>query len=137
MRQTYKKPLAQITTIFTNEAFAPLGPYSQAIKFGNLIFCSGQLGLDPVTNILANDSIESETKLALANLKAVITAAGSSLHQVVKTTLYLTNLDNFAVVNQIYAEFFADHKPARATVEVRRLPKGARIEIEAIATRNS
>ncbi len=133
MRAAHQKSLAQMTTVFTKSAFAPLGPYSQAIRFGDLIFCSGQLGIDPQTNILVNNSIESETKVALANLKAVIVAAGSSLPQVVKTTLYLTNLDDFAVVNQIYADFFGAHKPARATVEVSKLPKNARIEIEAIA----
>lgn len=119
--------------IQTKEAPAAIGPYSQAIVLGNLVFCAGQIGIDPKTNTLRSD-IQQQTKQVLRNLAAVIKAAGSRVDLIVKTTIYLKNMDDFSLVNQIYAEFFAQHKPARSTVEVANLPKGALIEIEAIAT---
>lgn len=121
-------------TINTDKAPKAIGPYSQAVAVGNFIFCSGQIGINPKTGVLA-EGIEEQTKQVLENLKNVIEAAGASLKNVVKTTIYLKNLADFEKVNKIYGEFFGDHRPARATVEVSSLPKGALVEIEAIVYR--
>lgn len=123
-----------IKTINTKKAPAAVGPYSQAIEASGFIFCSGQIGLDPKTgNLIGN--LEVQTRQVLNNLKEVLKAAGSDLDFVVKTTIYLKNISDFPAVNSIYGEFFKDHKPARATVEVSNIPKGALIEIEAIAVK--
>lgn len=119
--------------ILTTDAPAPIGPYSQAIKSGNMLFCSGQVSLDPKTGEMKNASIEEETRQALTNLSAVVTSGGATLSDVVKTTIFLTDLGNFATVNAIYDEFFGTSKPARSTVQVSALPKGANVEIECIA----
>lgn len=119
--------------IQTKKAPAAIGPYSQAIVVGNLVFCAGQIGIDPKTNTLRS-GMQEQTKQVLRNLAAVLKAAGSRVDLVVKTTIYLKNMNDFSLVNQIYAEFFDQHKPARSTVEVANLPKGALIEIEAMAT---
>ncbi len=121
-----------LKTINSSQAPAAIGPYSQAVIAGNFVFCSGQLGIDPQTNQLV-DGIGPQTKQVLTNLTKVLQAAGSSLTKVVKTTIYLKDLNDFAVVNQIYAQFFPNHKPSRATIQVAALPKNALIEIEAIA----
>jgi len=118
-------------TINTNKAPKAIGPYSQAVAAGNFIFCSGQIGIDPKTGVLV-EGIEAQTRQVLENLKNVIEAAGVNLKNVVKTTIYLKNLADFEKVNKIYGDFFGDQRPARATVEVASLPKGALIEIEAI-----
>lgn len=118
--------------ILTANAPSPVGPYSQAIRVGNLIFVAGQLPLDHATGIMP-EGITGQTRLVLHNLAAVLEAAGASLASIVKTTVYMKNLAEFAAMNQVYAEFFTDKPPARATVEVARLPKDALIEIEAIA----
>ena len=119
--------------INTNTAPAAIGPYSQAMKAGNLLFCSGQLGLDPGTGNLVAGGIAAEARQALLNLKAVLRAAGCTTSDLVKTTVYLTDMDDFPVVNEIYAELLAPAKPARACIAVAALPKGGNIEIEAIA----
>jgi 2-iminobutanoate/2-iminopropanoate deaminase len=119
--------------IHTNNAPKAVGPYSQAIVGGDIVFCSGQIGIDPVTNMLT-PTIEGQTKQALKNLAQVLQEAGTSLQNVVKTTMYLKNMGDYTQVNDIYASFFEDQKPARSTIEVARLPKDALIEIEAIAT---
>lgn len=118
--------------IKTDKAPAAIGPYSQAITCKGLLFCSGQIGIDPKTGILV-DGIEKQTLQVLKNLQAILHAAGTDLKKVIKTTVYLTDITDFTKVNQIYADFFKDHKPARATVKVSNLPKEALIEIEAIA----
>lgn len=118
--------------ISTKKAPAAIGPYSQAIKVDNFLFCSGQIGIDPKTGQLV-EGLENQVKQALENLKAVIKAAGFNLKNVVKTTLYLKNIVDFSCINKIYGSFFDDHKPARSTVEVSHLPKEALFEIEAIA----
>jgi 2-iminobutanoate/2-iminopropanoate deaminase len=118
--------------IRTNKAPAALGPYSQAVVANNFIFCSGQIGINPKTGNLA-EGIGEQTKQALQNLNEVLIAAGANPDSVVKTTIYLKNMEDFTIVNTIYANFFKDHKPARATVEISSLPKEALIEIEAIA----
>ncbi|HPD17806.1 MAG TPA: RidA family protein [Planctomycetota bacterium] len=118
--------------ILTPNAPAPIGPYSQAMRVGNLIFVAGQIPIDPKTGIIP-EGITGQTRLVLHNIAAVLEAAGASLACVVKTTVYLKDLGEFAAMNQVYAEFFTDKPPARATVEVARLPKDVRVEIEAIA----
>ncbi len=118
--------------IQTENAPAAIGPYSQAIKVGNFIYTSGQIALTPEGEMREND-IEIQTEQVLSNLKNVLEAAGSSLDKVVKTTIFLADMDDFAKVNEIYAKFFGTHKPARSTVAVKTLPKNALVEIEAIA----
>jgi 2-iminobutanoate/2-iminopropanoate deaminase len=120
--------------ISTTTAPAAVGPYSQAIVSGDLIFCSGQLGIDPVTGELA-DGVEAQAERALRNLAAVLDAAGASLNDIVKTTIFLADIDDFAAINAIYARSMPDPPPARSTFAVGALPKGGRIEIEAIARR--
>jgi 2-iminobutanoate/2-iminopropanoate deaminase len=120
--------------IQTNGAPAALGPYSQAIRSGDLVFCSGQIGLDPSTGELA-DGVEAQAERSLRNLQAVLDAAGLSFDDVVKTTIFLADVNDFAAVNAVYARFMADPPPARSTFGVGALPKGALIEIEAIARR--
>ncbi len=122
--------------ISTTGAPAALGPYSQGIVTGDLVFCAGQLGLDPATGELAA-GIEAQAERSLRNLAAVLDAAGCSFADVVKTTIYLADIGDFAAVNTVYARFMTDPAPARSTFAVGALPKGARVEIEAIARRNA
>ena len=117
----------------TGAAPAAIGPYSQAIKAGGMVFLSGQIPLDPKSGEIVAGDIQVQTRQVLANLKAVLTAAGGSLDRVVKTTVFLTSMDDFPKMNEVYGEFFSTAPPARSTVEVRRLPRGAAVEIEAIA----
>ena len=120
--------------VSTPAAPAAIGPYSQAVRAGDLVFCSGQIALDPKSGqLVGGGDVVAQTRQVLANLSAVLEAAGSRLSRVVKTTIFLVDLGDFAVVNQVYGESFASAPPARATVEVSRLPRDARIEIEAIA----
>jgi 2-iminobutanoate/2-iminopropanoate deaminase len=118
--------------IRTDKAPAAIGPYSQAVKAGNLLFISGQVPLDPHSGLIEGD-IQAQTRQALENLKNILAAAGSSLPEVVKTTVFLKNLDDFNRMNEIYFTYFPRDAPARSTVEVSRLPRGASIEIEAVA----
>ena len=118
--------------ILTSRAPAPVGPYSQAIGAGGLLFVAGQIPLDPASGVMP-EGIAEQTRLALGNLQAVLEAGGASLADVVKTTVFLADLDDFAAMNEVYATFFTEQPPARACVEVARLPKGAGVEIEAIA----
>ncbi len=119
--------------ISTSAAPQALGPYSQAVRSGGLVFCSGQIPLDADGNLVTG-GIAEQTRQVLENLKAVLTAAQMTLGDVVKTTVYLDNLDDFQGMNEIYAEYFGDLRPARATVEVSRLPASVLIEIECIAS---
>lgn len=119
--------------ISTEQAPRAIGPYSQAIRFGNLLFTSGQLGLDPATGELVSGGIEAETRQVLTNIKNVLLAAGSGLENVVKTTVFLKDMAEFAKMNAIYAEFFSQNPPARSTIGVAALPKGGLVEIETIA----
>ncbi|HVN56347.1 MAG TPA: RidA family protein [Anaerolineaceae bacterium] len=123
------------TVILTDQAPKALGPYSAAIIAGPFIFCSGQTGLDPVTNRLVEGGVEAETRQVLTNLKAVLEAAGASLASVVKTTVFLRDMNDFARMNTIYGEFFTEKYPARSTFQVAGLPRSAAVEIEAIAVR--
>ncbi len=120
--------------ISTGGAPAAIGPYSQAIAMDRLLFCSGQLGLDPRTGNLV-DGVEAQAERAMLNLRAVLDAAGLTFEDVVKTTIFLADMNDFAVVNAIYGRFMPDPPPARSTVQVAALPKGGRVEIEAIARR--
>jgi len=119
--------------IATKNAPAALGPHSQAVKAGGFVFTSGQLPLDPSSGKMVGDGIENETRQTLENLKAILEASGSSLNEVVKTTVFITDMDDFAKMNAIYGQYFAESFPARATVEVSGLAKNAKVEIQAIA----
>ena len=119
--------------ITTDKAPAAIGPYSQATVAGGILFCSGQIPLDPNTGALVSGTIELETTRVMENLRGVLEAAGTDFDHVVKTTIYLTNISDFPAVNQVYGRYFSNTPPARATIAVAGLPKGARVEIEAIA----
>lgn len=119
--------------ISTDQAPAAVGPYSQAVKTGNLLFTSGQIPLDPATGEVVAGGIQEQARQALENLKAVLTAGGVSLNSVVKTTCFLDDMDDFVPFNEIYQQFFSGDAPARSCVAVDRLPKGVLVEIEAIA----
>jgi len=119
--------------IHTDNAPKAIGPISQAIRVGEFIFCAGQAGLDPSTGNLVSGGIEAETRRVLQNLAAVLEAAGTSCSRVVKTTVFLLDMNEFQKMNAVYAEFFPMNPPARSTVQVARLPKDARVEIEVIA----
>ncbi len=120
-------------TISTENAPGAIGPYSQAVKAGNMIFCSGQIPIDPATGEFVSSEVAEQTRQVLKNLSAVLRAAGTDLNNVVKTTVFLADMNDFTAMNEIYAEFFSDNKPARATVQAARLPRDARVEIECIA----
>jgi len=124
------------TAVRTEEAPAPFqgAPYSQAIQAGGFVFVSGQLALRPDHAEIVGDSVGEQTEQVFANLRAILEAAGSGLHRVVKTTVYLADLGDFAAMNEVYARHVGDVPPARATVEVAALPSGAKVEIEAVAT---
>lgn len=119
--------------IKTENAPGAIGPYSQAVKTDSMVYVSGQLAFDPATGNLVTDDIKTETRQAMNNLKAILEAAGSSLEKVVKTTLFIKNMDDFSLVNEVYGEFFTQDYPARACVEVARLPRDANFEVEAIS----
>lgn len=121
------------TVIETKNAPAAVGPYSQAIKAGNTLYMAGQIPLDAVTGELVNTDVTAEIRQILKNMKAVLEAAGASFENVVKVTVFITDIDYFADVNTIYAEAFSKNPPARSCVVVKALPKGARVELEAIA----
>lgn len=120
------------TKIHTDKAPAAIGPYSQAVAVGNLIFTSGQIPLDPQSGLVVGDSIKEQTHRVCKNLEAVLAAAGSSLKKAVKTVCYLSDMGNFAEFNEVYSEYFAS-KPARSCVAVKALPKGVLVEVEVIA----
>lgn len=119
--------------ISTENAPGAIGPYSQAIKAGNMVFCSGQIPIDPQTGEFVSNEIGAQTEQVLKNLTAVLEAAGTGLNNVVKTTVFLIDMNDFAAMNEIYAKYFNENKPARATVQAARLPRDARVEIECIA----
>jgi 2-iminobutanoate/2-iminopropanoate deaminase len=123
------------TVVVSQDAPKPFAgaPYSQAIRAGGLVFCAGQVGLDPGSGELVGGGVEEQTRRALENLRAVLAAAGSALEHVVKTTIFVTDMGDFAAVNEVYGGYFGAEPPARSTVQVAALPAGARVEIEAIA----
>jgi 2-iminobutanoate/2-iminopropanoate deaminase len=120
-------------TISTEKAPGAIGPYSQAIKAGGMIYCSGQIPIDIATGEFVAGGVAEQTRQVLVNLSAVLESAGSGLNDVVKTTVFLADMNDFAAMNEVYAEFFSENKPARATVQAARLPRDARVEIDCIA----
>lgn len=125
--------MPEATALLTAHAPAPVGPYSQAIRIGGLVFCSGQVGLNPATGKLVEGGVAEQTRQVLDNLTAVLASAGLTLEAVVKTTIFLVDINDFATVNAIYGERLGTPPPARSTVAVAALPLGARVEIEAVA----
>jgi 2-iminobutanoate/2-iminopropanoate deaminase len=123
------------TVISTTEAPSAVGPYSQAIAAGPFVFCSGQIPLEPETGALVQGDISTQVKRVLQNIAAVLRAHGLGMEHVIKTTVFLTNLADFAEMNTVYAEYFLSNPPARSTIQVAALPKGANVEIEAIASK--
>ena len=123
----------KLDVVSSPSAPAAIGPYSQAIRAGNLLFCSGQIPLDPKTMQMVGANAAEQAEQVLKNLAAVLTAGGASMGHVVRTTIFLASMNDFAAVNEVYGKHFAAHKPARATVAVKELPKGALVEIDCIA----
>lgn len=121
-----------MTLINSPEAPAAVGPYSHAARVGDLLFCSGQIPLDPASMKIVEGGIEAQTKQVIRNMQAVLASVNATMNQIAKTTIFLTDLGDFAAVNGLYAEAFGDHKPARSTIEVSALPLGANVEIECI-----
>jgi len=119
--------------VSTNKAPGAIGPYSQAIKAGGMVFCSGQIPIDPETGEFVSNIVSEQTEQVLKNLSEVLSAAGTSLDNVVKTTVFLADMNDFVEMNEVYGRYFSDNKPARATVQAARLPRDARVEIECIA----
>jgi len=120
--------------ISTEKAPGAIGPYSQAIKTGGMVFCSGQIPIDPATGEFVSNDVVEQTEQVLKNLSAVLEAAGTNLGNVVKTTVFLADMGDFAAMNEVYGRYFSENKPARATVQAAALPKDARVEIDCIAT---
>ena len=125
--------MPELKGVQTDRAPHAIGPYSQAIIAGNLVFTAGQIPLDPATGELIGGDIRAQTQRVLENLGAILNAAGASLSSVVKTTVYLSDMSEFAAMNEVYASHFGDHKPARSTVQAARLPRDVKVEIDAIA----
>jgi len=124
--------------ILTKEAPAPIGPYSQAVRVGNLLFCSGQIPLDPVTGVVIGQAgavadVKAQTKQVMENIAAVLKAAGATFDQIAKTTIYLKSMNDFPMVNEVYGSYFKGVPPARSTVEVARLPKDVSVEVDVTA----
>lgn len=125
--------MPELRNVHSPDAPAAIGPYSQAIVAGGLVYTAGQIALDPRSGELSGGDVAAQTARVLENLGAVLTAAGASLGTVVKTTVYLADMAEFAAMNEVYARYFGDHKPARSTVQAAALPRGARVEIDCIA----
>lgn len=124
-----------MNAISTNQAPAAIGPYSQAIEANGFVFASGQLPIDPATGVFAEGGIKEQTRQSLTNAQNILKAAGTDFSHVVKTTVFLNSMDDFAAMNEVYAEFFAQPFPARSAVAVEKLPKGALVEVEVIAAK--
>ena len=123
------------TPIHTPNAPAAIGPYSQAVQTGNMLFVSGQIPIDPATGVFSGEDITTQTHQSLTNIKNILAAAGYSMNDVVKTTVLLADIADFTAINAVYAEYFTENKPARAAFAVKDLPRGALVEIEAIAAK--
>jgi len=124
----------KLTTVHADGAPKAIGPYSQAIAAGKLLFCSGQIALDPKSGEMVGDTVVEQAEQVMINLQAVLLAGGSDFHHVVRTTIFLADMGDFGAVNEVYGRYFPDHKPARATVAVKQLPKSALVEIDCIAS---
>ena len=129
--------MSKRAVVNTPDAPAAIGPYSQAMRAGGVVYCSGQVALDPATGSLVEGGVKEQTAQVLKNLEAVLKAGGADFDTVVKTTIYLADMDDFSEVNVIYADVFGESRPARATIQVSRLPLDARVEIDAIAIQKS
>lgn len=125
----------ELKRVQTDRAPAAIGPYSQAIAHGDMVYTAGQIALDPGSGELVGGDVAAQTERVLTNLEAVLGAAGASLQSVVKTTVFLRDMGEFTAMNEVYARFFGEHRPARSTVQAARLPKDCAVEIEAIAVR--
>jgi 2-iminobutanoate/2-iminopropanoate deaminase len=125
--------MSRLTPVHTDAAPKAIGPYSQAIVVEGWVFCSGQIPVDPSTGVLSDGDVREQTDLVLRNLAAVLAAAGAALSDVVKTTVFLADMGDFAVMNEVYAAHFGDHRPARAAVQAAALPRGCAVEIECVA----
>lgn len=123
----------KLLAVTTDKAPAAIGPYSQAVKFGNTLFCSGQIPLDPATGEMVAGGIADQTEMVMNNIDAVLSASGVGFDDIIKTTIYLVDMADFAAVNEVYGKCFGNHKPARSTVAVKSLPRGALVEIEVVA----
>ena len=123
----------KLKTLSTEKAPAAIGPYSQAIQAGNLLFCSGQIPLDPLSGEIVAGDVRRQAEQVMENIAAVLSAGGAGFADVVKATVYLVDMNDFAVVNEVYGRYFSEHKPARSTVAVKALPRGVLLEIEVIA----
>ena len=123
----------KLQTISTDKAPAAIGPYSQAVRFGNMLFCSGQIPLDPASGEMVAGGITDQAERVMSNIAAVLLASDAGFDDVIKTTVYLVDMADFSAVNEIYGKCFQNHKPARSTVAVKALPRGALVEIEVIA----
>lgn len=119
----------------TDSAPAPVGPYSQAVEMDGFLFCSGQIAINPKTNQVLTGPVEEQTKQVMENIRAVLTAAGFGFQNVVKSTIYLVNMNDFTTVNEVYARYFQEQPPARTTIGVAALPKGVHVEVEVLAKR--
>ena len=133
INDTELETVSDIKTIHSTEAPAAFGPFSQGVKTDTLVFATGQLPLDPATGEIVSDDVREQTRQVMNNLKALFAEAGCSLNRVLKATVFITNMEDFVKVNEVYAEFFSDYYPARSCIEVSGLAKGAKVEIEAIA----
>ena len=128
-----ENPRTKCKVISTKKAPAAIGPYSQAIQVGNLVYTSGQIHIDPATGVFAEGGIKEQTRQSLTNVKAILEEVGLTMSNVVKTTVFIADMNDFADMNSVYAEFFTEPYPARSAVAVKTLPKGALVEIEVIA----
>ena len=138
VRDPFRARIARMKKIIsTSEAPAAIGPYSQAVRSGNFLFCSGQIPLDPKSGQIVSGDIATQTRRVLDNVEAVLKAEGLTFENIVKTTIFLTDLGDFQTVNEIYGSYFKQQPPARSTVQVSALPKGAKVEIEVIAVANN
>ncbi|MBP5717172.1 MAG: RidA family protein [Bacteroidales bacterium] len=124
-----------MNAIATTQAPSAIGPYSQAIQVGNFVYASGQIPIDPATGTIVDGDIKAQTRQSLNNVKAILAEAGLSMRNVVKTTVFMADMNDFADINSVYAEFFAEPYPARSAVAVKALPKGAQVEIEVVAVK--
>lgn len=126
--------MAELKTVATDRAPQAIGPYSQAVVAGNMVFTAGQIALDPETmELVGGDDVAAQTERVMKNLSAVLEAAGASLESVVKTTVFLADMGDFAAMNEVYGRYFGDHRPARSTVAAAGLPRNVKVEIEAVA----
>lgn len=123
----------KLQAISTDKAPAAIGPYSQAVKFGNMLYCSGQIPLDPATGEMVEGDVTAQAERVMSNIAAVLFVSGAGFDDVIKSTIYLVDMGDFAAVNEVYGKCFQNHKPARSTVAVKALPRGALVEIEVIA----